>query len=166
MSRIGETPILIPDNVTVNITGKTLVVSGPKGELSQDILEGIKVEQLDNSLVLKRKSDKGNLKAMHGLERALISNMTIGVSKGWSRRLELLGVGFRAQLIGDKLVLNVGYSHPIEISAPEKIEFSVTDNTKIEVSGIDKQLVGQVAANIRKVKPPDVYKGKGIRFEG
>lgn len=166
MSRVGNTPIIIPAEVTIEKDGQKLIVNGPKGNLSLKVVPEIKVEIEDNKIIVKRKNDQKKVKALHGLTRNLIANAVIGVSEGWSKNLELQGVGFRAQGGGDNLTLNVGFSHPVSLKTPEGINFEVTDNTKIKVSGIDKQLVGQTAANIRKIKIPDVYKGKGIRFEG
>lgn len=143
-----------------------VTVTGSKGNLSMDIRPEIKVEQVENNLVLKRQKDDKVSKSLHGLYRASIANMVKGVSEGWSKRLEMVGVGYWASGGGDKLTLSVGYSHPVEVVAPEDISFTVAENTKIEVSGIDKILVGQVAANIRAVRPPEVYKGKGIRYSG
>lgn len=166
MSRIGDAPILILDGTTIEQDGNNLVVNGPKGSLRMEISPQIKVEIQNNQIKVSRKNDLKKTKAMHGLTRNLIANMIYGVKEGWSKDLELVGVGFRASGTGNKLTLNVGFSHPVEIDAPEEINFEVSDNTKIKVLGIDKQLVGQVAANIRAVKPPDVYKGKGIRYQG
>lgn len=166
MSRIGNSSILIPAGVTVEITDSRVVVNGSKGDLSIDISPLIKVDIKDSQILLSRKNDQKNTKSLHGLSRNLINNMVKGVTEGWSKNLELSGVGFRAQSSGDKLTLVVGYSHPVEIVAPEGITFEVVDNTKIKVSGIDKQLVGQIAANIRAVRVPDVYKAKGIKYEG
>ncbi len=166
MSRIGDTPIIIPSGVTVEKTGNDLVVNGPKGRLSLNMVPEIKVEVEGDKLIVKRDNDQKRIKALHGLIRNLIANMILGVTDGWSKDLELQGVGFRAQVNGNKLILNVGYSHPVEIESPEGITFEISDNTKIKVSGIDKQLVGQIAANIKKVRVPDVYKGKGIRYQG
>lgn len=166
MSRIGNTPITIPANVTIEKDGDTIVVNGPKGILKMRIVPEIKVEIANDQIILKRKNDQKRIKALHGLTRSLIANMISGVTEGWSKSLELQGVGFRAQSSGDKLTLSLGFSHPVEIQAPVGITFEVTDNTKIKVSGIDKYLVGQMAANLRKIRPPDVYKGKGIRYEG
>lgn len=166
MSRIGYAPINIPSGVTVEKTGNDLGVSGPKGTLVLKVVSEIKIDIEGNQIIVKRKNEQRRVRALHGLTRNLIANMIIGVVDGWSKNLELQGVGFRAQSSAGKLILNVGYSHPVEISAPEGIIFEVTDNTKIKVSGIDKQLVGQIAANIKKVRTPDVYKGKGIRYEG
>ena len=166
MSRIGNAPILIPAGVTIEKNGINIVVNGPKGILKMEVALGIKVEIEGDRIIVKRKNDQKKIRALHGLVRSLIANMTVGVTEAWSKNLELVGVGFRAQTDGGKLTLNVGYSHPVEVSAPEGVQFEVTDNTKIKVTGIDKQLVGQLAANIKKVRVPDVYKGKGIRYEG
>lgn len=166
MSRIGNSPILIPSGVIVNISGQTVSVTGPKGSLSLNIDPAVKVSMEEGVVTLKRKNEQKRVKALHGLSRNLIANNIRGVSDLWTKNLELSGVGFRAQVTGNKLVLNVGYSHPVEITAPEGITFEVFENTKIKVSGIDKQLVGQIAANVKKVRVPDVYKGKGIKYEG
>lgn len=166
MSRIGNAPIIIPAGVTVEETGKVIRVSGPKGVLSLDVDPAIKVEITGDKLIIKRKNDQKRVKALHGLTNSLLANMVTGVVNLWSKELELVGVGFRAGVSGNKLILNVGFSHPVDIVADEGITFEVRDDTKIKVFGIDKQLVGQVAANIKKVKIPDVYKGKGIRYVG
>lgn len=159
-------PIPITDSVTVSQTEGKIVVSGPKGSLELVIPKGIAVRQQDLSLVVSRASELSKVKALHGLTRALINNMVLGVTEGWSKKLELIGVGYRAALIDNKLTLNVGYSHPIEVVSPSGIEFQVADNTKITVSGIDKELVGKIAAKIKSVKKPEPYKGKGIRYAG
>ena len=166
MSRIGNQPILIPSSVTVSKTQGLISVKGPKGQLELKVMPGISVEIEGQNSIVKRASDDSSLKAVHGLVRNLLANMIVGVTEGWSKDLELVGVGFRAALNGNKLILNVGFSHPVEVEAPVGIFFEVSDNTKIKVSGIDKQLVGQVAANLKKVRAPDVYKGKGIRYLG
>ncbi len=166
MSRVGDAPILIPAGVTVDISGNHVVVTGPKGNLQMDFEPEVKAEVVEGKVIVKRKNDQQKSKALHGLTRNLIYNMVMGVTEGWSKDLELVGVGFRAVVNGSKLVLNVGYSHQVEIEAPEGITFVAADNTKIKVSGIDKQLVGQISANIKKVRVPDVYKGKGIRYAG
>lgn len=166
MSRIGNAPILIPEGVTVTKAGRKVSVTGPKGELTIETDPAILVMVEKSQIIVKRKGEQKKVKALHGLTRSLIANMILGVTSFWSKNLELVGVGFRAQTDGGKLTLNVGYSHQVEILAPVGITFEVSDNTKIKVSGIDKQLVGQIAANIKKVRVPDVYKGKGIRFEG
>ncbi|MEK7616725.1 MAG: 50S ribosomal protein L6 [Patescibacteria group bacterium] len=166
MSRIGNLPIQIPSGVTIEKIGNTVVVNGPKGKLDFNFDPTVKVEVEGDRIIVRRESDDKNVRSLHGLTRSLIANMISGVTKGWSRNLELVGVGFRAQTDGKKLNLNIGFSHPVEVNAPENVTFEVSDNTKITVLGCDKQFVGQVAANIRKIKVPDVYKGKGIRFEG
>ena len=166
MSRIGKQPILVPSGVSVEKQNKKIVVIGPKGQLALNVQDGVVIEIEGQNIIVKRKNEQKKVKALHGLTRNLVNNMILGVTDGWSKDLELVGVGFRAQVNGNKLVLNVGYSHSVEIEAPEGITFEVADNTKIKVSGIDKQLVGQVAANLKKVRMPDVYKGKGIRYQG
>lgn len=166
MSRIGNLPILIPQGVTVEKEGRTVTVMGPKGKLNLEIDPSISIAIEENKIIIKRKNDQKKVKSLHGSTRNLIFNMITGVSEGWTKFLELSGVGFRAQGSENKLLLTVGYSHPIEIEAPEGITFEVLENTKIKVSGVDKQLVGQVSANIKAIRPPDVYKGKGIRYEG
>lgn len=166
MSRIGNSPIKIPEGVTVETSGRGVNVVGPKGNLSLQFDPKIAVEIETNKVIVKRKSDEKTVRALHGLTRSLIANMISGVLTGWSKNLELVGVGFRAQTDGKKLTLNVGYSHQVDIIATEGVTFEVTDNVKIKVLGIDKQIVGQIAADIRKVRAPDVYKGKGIRYEG
>jgi large subunit ribosomal protein L6 len=166
MSRIGNAIILIPAGVTIEMTGNHIVASGSKGKLEMDFPVEIKVAVTDSDVKVSRKSDQKKSRALHGLIRSLIANMVKGVSEGWTKNLELVGVGFRVQGGGDKLTLNVGYSHPVDIQAPEGISFEVRDNTKITVSGIDKGLVGQTSAKIKAVRPPEPYKGKGIRYEG
>ena len=166
MSRIGNAPVQIPAGVTVEKTGGHLLVNGTKGKLEFDINPTISVDITDGVISVKRKNEEKATKAIHGLTRALISNMINGVSDGWSKNLELVGVGFRAEGNGEKLTLNIGFSHPVEINAPEGISLEVRENTKITVSGIDKEKVGQMAAKIRDIKPPEPYKGKGIRYEG
>lgn len=166
MSRIGSLPILIPLAVTVSKTGHSLSVSGPKGSLNLDVDPSIAVEIAGDKVVVKRKNEQKKVKSMHGLVRSLIANMIAGVTNGWSKTLELVGVGFRAQVSGNKLTLNVGFSHPVEVVVPEGITFEVMDNTKIRIWGVDKELVGQISANLKKIRLPDVYKGKGIRYEG
>lgn len=166
MSRIGNAVILIPNGVTVEKAGSSIVVKGPKGELKMNFDPNIEVLIEGSNISVKRKSEQSQIKALHGLTRALLANMIKGVTEGWSKNLELVGVGFRAQSSGDSLNLTIGFSHPVEIKAPVGTAFEVLDNTKIKISGIDKQLVGQVAAKIRAIKPPEPYKGKGIRYEG
>lgn len=164
MSRIGKKPINIPENVQVEL-GQKIVVNGPLGELSFKVPQGIRVEKKDISLIVSRKNDSKEVKALHGLSRSLIANNVEGVTVGFKKNLELRGIGFRANIIGSKLVMSVGYSHPNEIIPPEGISLNVSEN-KIEVKGIDKELVGKVASEIRAIRPPDAYKGKGIRYEG
>lgn len=159
-------PILIPSEVTVEKTGSNLVVKGLKGSLNMEVPIDLKVDLEGSQVVVKRKNEQKRVKSLHGLVRNLIANMITGVQTGFSKELELVGVGFRAQTDGSKLTLNIGFSHPVDIQAPDGIQFEVSENTNIKVSGIDKQAVGQITANIRKIKPPDVYKGKGIRLKG
>lgn len=166
MSRIGNSPISIPAGVEVKIEGCRVDVNGPKGTLTLNVDPAIKVSMEKGFINLRRKNNQKRIRSLHGLSRNLIANMISGTTTLWTKDLELVGVGFRAQLAGNKLVLNVGYSHPVEITAPDNITFEVSDNTKIKVSGADKALVGQIAANIKKVRVPDVYKGKGIRYSG
>ncbi len=166
MSRIGNLPISIPNSVKVEKKINNLVVSGPKGSLSLNVHPAIEVEVREDKIFLKIKEITKKSEGLHGLMRALIANMVTGVDQGWSKTVELQGVGFRVVKSGEKLTLSLGFSHPIEISAPEGIQFDILDNTKIAIFGIDKYLVGQVAANIRKIRPPDPYKGKGVRYEG
>lgn len=166
MSRVGEALIIIPPGVTVEQTAGIISVAGPKGSLKLQLTPEIKLEIEGQTAVFKRKNDQKKVKALHGLMRSLFFNMIVGVTTGWTKDLELVGVGFRAQVNGSKLTLNVGYSHPVDVEAPPGITFEVADNTKIKVSGIDKHLVGQIAANLKKVRVPDVYKGKGIRYQG
>lgn len=166
MSRIGNAPIQIPSTVTVEVNGQKVLVKGPLGQLEMEFRPEVKVGVEDQIIVVKRKRQDKVSKSLHGLTRSLIANMVTGVEKGWEKKLELVGVGFRAQTDGGKLTLNVGFSHTVEIVAPEDIKFVVADNTQITVSGIDKILVGQIAASIRKVRPPEPYQGKGIRYSG
>ena len=164
MSRIGRAPITIPSGVEVKIDGSVVSVKGPKGQLSQDIGKSIKCEMNDGKLVFTRPDDMKENRAKHGLYRALVNNMVIGVSEGYKKELEIVGVGYRAQKQGKKLVLNMGYSHPVEMEEPQGITFDVPSPTQVVVNGIDKQLVGETAANVRKVRPPEPYKGKGIKY--
>ena len=166
MSRIGKKPIDVPSGVDVKIDGQDVVVKGSKGELSRTFNERIGFEMEDGVLTLTRPDDSRESRALHGLSRALLNNMVVGVSDGFVKELEIHGVGYRATLKGKDIELLVGFSHPVNIEAPEGITFDVPEQTKIVVSGIDKELVGQVAANIRKVRPPEPYKGKGIRYVG
>ncbi len=166
MSRIGRKPIAVPEAVTVEIAPGLVAVKGPKGALSQPLSTDMKVEQADGVLTVARPTDRGEHRALHGLTRSLIANMVEGVTDGFEKRLEIQGVGYRAQLKGKNLELALGYSHPVAIEAPDGIDFDVPQPTEVIVRGIDKQLVGQVAADIRKRRPPEPYKGKGIRYRG
>ncbi|MFL5819628.1 MAG: 50S ribosomal protein L6 [Solirubrobacteraceae bacterium] len=166
MSRIGKQPIPVPAGVTVAIDAEQVRVNGPKGELSERIPRAITVEQADDQLLVKRPTDRGEHRALHGLTRSLVANMVQGVTQGYQKVLEIQGVGYRAQRKGSDLELSLGYSHPVSVKAPDGIEFEVVSPTRIVVRGISKQLVGEVAANIRKQRPPEPYKGKGIRYEG
>ncbi len=164
MSRVGSTPITVPSGVEVTVTDGVVEVNGPKGDLSQTIDPRITVSVDDGVVTLTRSDEERQSRALHGLSRALINNMVIGVTEGYAKELQAVGVGYRAVLRGSTLELQVGFSHPVTIEAPDGIEFEVPEPTKIFVRGIDKQLVGQVAADIRAVRPPEPYKGKGIRY--
>jgi large subunit ribosomal protein L6 len=166
MSRIGRAPIPIPDGVTVDITGQKVTVTGPKGELSHTVVEPIRIAQEDGRLVVTRPTDRGPHRALHGLSRSLVANLVTGVSEGFERRLEIQGVGYRAQMKGQALELAVGYSHPVTIDPPDGIQFEVPAPTQVVVRGIDKQLVGEIAAQVRGTRPPEPYKGKGVRYAG
>jgi large subunit ribosomal protein L6 len=166
MSRIGRQPIPVPAGVTVAIAPESVSVSGPRGELSERIPHDIDVSQDGEQLLVTRPTDRGEHRALHGLTRSLVANMVEGVTSGYEKRLEIQGVGYRAQLKGKNLELAVGYSHSVPIEAPAGIEFEVPSPTRIVVKGISKQLVGETAAIIRKQRPPEPYKGKGIRYEG
>ncbi|NLN88271.1 MAG: 50S ribosomal protein L6 [Syntrophomonadaceae bacterium] len=165
MSRIGRKPISLPAGVEIKTENNIITVKGPKGLLSQSIHKDITIEQQDNELLVTRPSDVKRHRAMHGLTRALVANMVTGVTTGFEKRLEMVGVGYRAQMQGNKLVLNIGYSHPIEIDPPQGVEFEVPAVTRVTVKGIDKQLVGNTAADIRALRKPEPYKGKGVRYE-
>jgi large subunit ribosomal protein L6 len=164
MSRIGKQPIPIPDAVTVSIEPEVVRVSGPRGELQERVSREMKVEQNDGEVVVTRPTDRGEHRALHGLTRSLIANMVAGVTEGFEKRLEIQGVGYRANLRGKDIELAVGYSHPVTVKAPDGIEFEVPQPTQIVVRGNSKQAVGEIAARIRKVRPPEPYKGKGIRY--
>ncbi|QKT08171.1 50S ribosomal protein L6 [Gordonia sp. X0973] len=166
MSRIGKNPIAIPAGVDVNVDGQDVKVKGPKGELSVTVSEPIAVAVEDNQIVVTRPNDERRNRALHGLSRSLINNLVVGVTEGYTRKLEIFGVGYRVAAKGRDLEFALGYSHPVPIAAPEGITFAVESPTKFTVSGIDKQQVGQISANIRRLRRPDPYKGKGIRFEG
>lgn len=164
MSRIGNKPVVIPAGVTVDVKDHTVTVKGPKGELSYTFNQNISLEQREDEVVFTRPDDSKENKTIHGTTRAVFNNMVVGVTEGFQKELELIGVGYRAQLQGKKLVLNVGYSHPVEFTPEEGVEIEVPSNTKVIVKGYDKQKVGELAANIRGVRPPEPYKGKGIRY--
>jgi large subunit ribosomal protein L6 len=166
VSRIGKQPIPLPEGVEVTIEPELVSVKGPRGELSERVNRAIDVRQENGEVTVTRPTDRGDHRALHGLTRSLIANMVEGVTNGFEKRLEIQGVGYRAQLQGRRLILSLGYSHPVELEAPEGIEFEVPQPTRIVVRGISKQVVGEVAANIRKQRPPEPYKGKGIRYEG
>ncbi|HEX6314010.1 MAG TPA: 50S ribosomal protein L6 [Gemmatimonadaceae bacterium] len=166
MSRIGRKPIPVPSGVTVEVDGSTVKVKGPKGELSRTFRPEMKVSLADGQVTVERPSDQKQPRALHGLTRALLANMVEGVTRGFSRSLEIVGVGYRAEKRGDRLLINAGYSHPVEYPEPKGIKLSTTSPTVIVVEGIDKQQVGQVAAEIRSVRPPEPYKGKGLRYQG
>jgi large subunit ribosomal protein L6 len=166
MSRIGRKPVVVPDAVTVTIAPGNIDVKGPKGELTQTFSQDMTVSQEENTILVARPTDRGEHRALHGLTRSLIANMVEGVTDGFEKRLEIQGVGYRAALKGRNLELALGFSHPVSIEAPEGIDFEVPQPTEIVVRGIDKQLVGQVAADIRKRRKPEPYKGKGIRYKG
>lgn len=165
MSRIGRMPVVVPEGVDVRIKGSNVRVKGPKGELQHTFPADISISLDDGEIKVQRPSDAKHHRALHGMTRALINNMVVGVSSGFEKILEINGVGYRAELKGKNLVLNVGYSHPVEVEAPDGITFEVDNRTRqIRVAGYDKQVVGQIAADIRKVRPPEPYKGKGIKY--
>jgi large subunit ribosomal protein L6 len=166
MSRIGRKPIELPAGVSVSISPGRVMVNGPLGELTQQVPVRMQVEQQDSSILVSRPTERGDDRALHGLTRSLIANMVEGVTSGFQKRLEIQGVGYRAALRGVDLELNVGYSHPVVLKAPQGITFEVPTPTEVIVKGIDKQAVGEIAAQVRKVRPPEPYKGKGIRYEG
>jgi large subunit ribosomal protein L6 len=166
MSRIGRQPITVPEGVTIDVKPGLVSVKGPKGELSQAVSQDMKVTQSDGTVTVERPTDRGEHRALHGLTRSLIANMVQGVTDGYEKRLEIQGVGFRARLQGKALELSVGYSHSVSVTAPEGIEFEVPVPTQVIVRGIDKQLVGEMAARIRRTRPPEPYKGKGVRYAG
>ena len=166
MSRIGRMPIAIPSGVTVTIAKNRVKVTGPKGELSRTLNPEISVAQEDNTLIVTRPSDDQEHRSQHGLARSLINNMVTGVSNGFEKQLEIVGVGYRVEKAGEKLIIRVGYSHPVEVEPLPGITFAVEGNNRIRVAGIDKEAVGEMAARIRKIRPPDAYKGKGIRYSG
>ena len=166
MSRIGKMPVPVPSGVSVDIDGQSVKVKGPKGELNRQFHERVTVSLDEGEAVVNRMDDTRESRALHGLSRALLANMVQGVSDGFKKELEVVGVGYRAQLKGRDIEMQLGFSHPVNFSAPDGITFEVPEPTKIVISGIDKELVGQVAANIRKIRPPEPYKGKGVRYSG
>jgi large subunit ribosomal protein L6 len=166
MSRIGRAPVTIPGGVEVTIDGRDVTVQGPKGRLSLQIAAPIEVSKSDGAIIVTRPNDEGEIRALHGLSRSLIANMVTGVTEGFRKTLEIVGVGYRVQARGKDLEFSLGYSHPVPVQAPEGITFRVETPTRFVVEGIDKQRVGEVAANIRKLRKPDPYKGKGVRYQG
>ncbi|HKA96900.1 MAG TPA: 50S ribosomal protein L6 [Streptosporangiaceae bacterium] len=166
MSRIGRMPVTIPSGVDVTINGREVTVTGPKGKLSVEVAEPIEVSQHDGVITVTRPNDEGNVRALHGLSRTLVANMVTGVTEGYRKTLEIVGVGYRVQARGANLEFSLGFSHPITVSPPEGITLRVESPTRLVVEGIDKQQVGEVAANIRKLRKPDPYKGKGLRYSG
>jgi len=166
MSRIGRLPITVPSGVDVTIDGRTVTVTGPKGSLSRALHPDMTVSREEGTIVVTRPTEQKTHKQLHGLTRTLVNNMVVGVTDGYRKGLEITGVGYRAALNGKKLTLNLGYSHPIEIDPPEGITFEVENPTRLAVIGIDKELVGQVAAKVRQTRKPEPYKGKGVRYSG
>jgi len=166
MSRIGRLPITVPQGVDVTLDGERITVKGPRGELSRELVPEMHVVQEDGALRVERPNDEKRSRALHGLTRTLVANMVIGVTDGYRKGLEITGVGYRAQLVGRKLQLNLGYSHPVEIDPPAGIAFEIENPTRLVVTGIDKELVGHVAARIRATRKPEPYKGKGVRYAG
>lgn len=166
MSRIGKEPVVIPSGVDVTLDGRTLTVKGPKGTLTQQVHPDVTIEVTGDQVVVTRSTDEREHRSLHGLFRSLVANMVTGVTEGYRRELEIVGVGYRAAARGSGLTIQVGYSHPVEVDAPQGIALEVASPTRIAVSGSDKQLVGQVAANIRAIRKPEPYKGKGIRYAG
>lgn len=167
MSRVGRKPIPVPEKVQVDIKGNRVVVKGPNGELKREFHPDMDIELDDGHLVVKRPTDQRHHRALHGLTRALLNNMVVGVSEGFRKELEIQGVGYRAEMAGDNLIMHLGYSHPIEVQPPPGVSFSFDPRNKvITVEGADKQIVGQIAADLRKLRPPEPYKGKGVRYRG
>ena len=166
MSRIGKAPIPLPDMVSVSLNGLAVTVKGPKGELSRTLPEGVQISQDGNTLVVSPSSETRRSRERHGLCRTLVANMVEGVSQGYTRKLEIIGVGYRAAVQGTKLVVSAGYSHQVEMVPPEGVTFAVEGNTTVFVSGANKELVGNEAAKVRAIRPPEPYKGKGIKYEG
>lgn len=166
MSRIGKKPVIIPDKVDVNLKDNTLNCKGPKGELSYKIPDIISVQINDNIIQLEKKVDSLKAQSLFGMARTIINNNILGVSEGFSKRLEIKGVGYRSQIEGKNLILSLGFSHPVKVEPPANITLQVENNTNIIINGIDKQVVGQIAAYIRSIRPPEPYKGKGVRYQG
>jgi large subunit ribosomal protein L6 len=166
MSRIGKAPIPIPDKVSVQLSGLSVSVKGPKGELNRTFPDGVSISQEGDVLQVSPINETRRSRERHGLSRTLLANMVVGVSQGFSRKLEIIGVGYRAQVQGKKLVVSAGYSHPVEMEPPDGVTFVVENNTNVIVSGADKELVGNEAAKVRAIRPPEPYKGKGIKYEG
>ena len=166
MSRIGKAPIPVPDKVSVSLNGLAVTVKGPKGELSRILPDGVSISQEGNTLQVSPLNGSRRSRERHGLSRTLVANMVEGVSQGFTRKLEIVGVGYRAAVQGTKLVVSAGYSHPVEMVPPAGVTFSVENNTSVFVSGADKELVGNEAAKVRAIRPPEPYKGKGIKYEG
>jgi large subunit ribosomal protein L6 len=166
MSRIGKKPIAIPSGVTVTIDGQTATVKGPKGQLAWTVAEEIEVKQEGAELLLSKREDTTRAQAMWGLSRTLVNNMVVGVTQGYERTLELVGVGYRAAMKGSNLSMQLGFSHDVDIKPPQGVTFAVPKQTEIKISGIDKQMVGEIAARIRRIRPPEPYKGKGVRYQG
>lgn len=166
MSRVGKMPVEVPSSVDFTLDGNTVSVKGPKGELSREFHERVVIAFEDGTATVTRQDDERESRALHGLSRALLANMVTGVAEGFRRDLEIVGVGYRAALKGNDIELQLGFSHPVSVAAPEGITFEVPEPTKVSIVGIDKELVGQVAANIRKIRPPEPYKGKGVRYAG
>jgi large subunit ribosomal protein L6 len=166
MSRIGRLPVTVPKGVDVTISGRQVTVKGPKGELSMELAEPIEIAQNDGVITVTRPNDEGNVRALHGLSRTLVANMVTGVTEGYSKTLEIVGVGYRVQAKGNGVEFSLGYSHPVPVTPPDGVTLRVETPTRLVVEGIDKQQVGEVAANIRKLRKPDPYKGKGVRYAG
>jgi large subunit ribosomal protein L6 len=166
MSRIGKSPIPIPDKVSVSLNGLAVTVKGPKGELSRTLPDGVEISQVGNTLLVTPSSTSRRSRERHGLCRTLVANMVEGVSQGFTRKLDIVGVGYRAAVQGKKLVVSAGYSHQIEMVPPDGVTFAVENNTSVSVTGADKELVGNEAAKVRAIRPPEPYKGKGIKYEG
>jgi large subunit ribosomal protein L6 len=166
MSRIGKKAVAIPSGVTVTLEGQTVTVKGPKGQLAWTVADEIEVRQEGQELLLSKRSDDPRAQAMWGLSRTLVNNMVVGVTQGYERTLELVGVGYRAQMKGQALSMQLGFSHDVDIKPPNGVTFATPRQTEIKISGIDKQLVGEIAARIRRIRPPEPYKGKGVRYQG